>query len=67
MQVGFLRALSDLSESDRHTKQFYLEHNLADPRFTLVGLCSNPATDYQLYQCGIGCGENCSGTSLFRP
>jgi hypothetical protein len=35
-----LRARFDLIESDRRSNPFYLKHNLIDPRFTPVGLCS---------------------------
>ncbi len=33
-------AIFDLIESDRRSKIFFSKHNLVDPRFTPVGLCS---------------------------
>jgi hypothetical protein len=36
----WFRARFDLIESDRRSKLFYFKHNLIDPRFTPVGLCS---------------------------
>jgi hypothetical protein len=40
LSIPTLRARFDLNESDRRSKLLYIEHNLIDPRFTPVGLCS---------------------------
>ncbi|CAH1655156.1 hypothetical protein CHELA40_11052 [Chelatococcus asaccharovorans] len=34
------RARFDLIASDRRPNLFYFKHNLIDPRFTPIGLCS---------------------------
>ncbi|CAH1661302.1 hypothetical protein CHELA40_12065 [Chelatococcus asaccharovorans] len=37
----FISARFDLIASDRRSNVFYFKHNLIDPRFTPVGLCSS--------------------------
>ena len=43
------RARFDLTELDLRSKSFYFKHNLSDPRFTPVGLCSNKRPALNLF------------------